>query len=232
MDHHFRLGASGFSDNFTDKYDKGRRPNGIYIPRFQNVNSKNKRKEYLRGFGFQGGSGREKWSRNIKEADFGTAFKEAIKHPGRWRMGLMGFGECLPYHDNKVTLNREVKDINGLSTLTIDCEWKENERKMRKEMMSSAAEMLEAAGLKDITVYDADCNPGLGIHEMGTARMGKDPKTSVLNGHNQMHAVENLFITDGSFMTSSACQNPSLTYMAFTARAANFAVDQIKKNNL
>ena len=208
MDHHFQLGAYGHSDDFQDRYDKGRRPNGIYIPRFQNINQKTKRKNYLRGFGYQGGAGRQKWWRSIKEADFGEPFKEAIKHPGKWNMGLMAFGECLPYHENKVTLNHEVKDVNGLPTLNIDCEWKENEYEMRKEMMSAAAEMLEKAGLKGVNTYDNGCNPGLGIHEMGTARMGRDPKTSVLNGFNQMHAVKNVFITDGSYMTSSACQKP------------------------
>lgn len=231
MDHHFRLGASGYSEDFQDQYYKGRRPNGIYIPRFQNLNAKTKRK-YLRGFGYQGGAGRESWWRTIKEADFGKAFKDELQHPGNWTMGLMGFGECLPYHDNQAKLNKEVLDINGQPTLTIDCEWKDNEYEMRKEMMSAAAEMLEKAGLKNVKTYDSGCNPGLGIHEMGTARMGRDPKTSVLNSYNQMHAAKNVFVTDGSFMTSAACQNPSLTYMAFTARAANHAVEEIRKGNL
>jgi choline dehydrogenase-like flavoprotein len=232
MDHHFRLGASGRTDEFHDQYDKGRRANGIYIPRFQNTNAKTKRKDYLRGFGFQGGGSREKWWREIKEADFGKSFKDAIQHPGDWTMGLMAFGECLPYHENKITLNESVKDKHGLPTLTMDAEWKENEKNMRKEMMSSAAEMLEAAGFKDVKTYDSGCNPGLGIHEMGTARMGRDPKTSVLNGNNQIHECKNVFVTDGSFMTSAGNQNPSLTYMAFTARAANFAVEELKKKNL
>ena len=232
MDHHFRLGASGTSDLFQDEYYKGRRPNGIYIPRFQNISPATKRANYLRGFGYQGGGGRQQWWREIKEADFGASFKEQMAKPGDWSFGLMAFGECLPYHDNKVTLNTEVKDKFGLPTLTMDVEWKENELEMRKEMMSAAAEMLEAAGLKNVSTYDQGCNPGLGIHEMGTARMGKDPKTSVLNKWNQIHAVPNVFVTDGSFMTSAACVNPSLTYMAFTARAANYAVEQLKNNNL
>jgi choline dehydrogenase-like flavoprotein len=232
MDHHFRLGAHGYSEDFQNRYDKGRRPTGVYIPRFQNINEATKRKNYLRGFAYQGEASRENWWRNIKEADFGVSFKNAIQHPGKWKMGLMAFGECLPYHENKVTLNHKVKDINGLPTLNIDCEWKQNEFEMRKEMMSAAAEMLERCGLKDVKAYDRGCNPGLGIHEMGTARMGRDPKTSVLNGFNQMHTTKNVFITDGSFMTSSACQNPSLTYMAFSARAANYAVKQLKVNNL
>jgi choline dehydrogenase-like flavoprotein len=230
MDHHFRLGANGKSEDFKDKYDLGRRPNGIYIPRYQNIGG-NKR-NYLRGFGYQGGGGREGWGRYIAEANYGKAFKEALGQPGEWTMGLMGFGECLPYHENKVTLNTEKKDVLGQPTLILDAEWKSNEFAMRKDMMNDAAEMLEAAGLKDVKTYDSGCNPGLGIHEMGTARMGRDPKTSVLNGWNQIHAVPNVYVTDGSFMTSSGCQNPSLTYMAFTARAADHAVLQIKSGKL
>lgn len=232
MDHHFRLGAGGKSDDFKDMYYMGRRPNGIYIPRFVNLDAKTKRKDYIRGFGYQGGGGRDGWGRYIAEANYGKGLKDALGEPGDWSFGIMGFGECLPYHENKVTLNKEVRDVFGLPTLSIDAEWKENEYAMRKEMMSAAAEMLEAAGLKDVSTYDSGCNPGLGIHEMGTARMGRDPKTSVLNKWNQMHAVSNVFVTDGSFMTSAGCQNPSLTYMAFTARAADYAIKQLDKNAL
>jgi choline dehydrogenase-like flavoprotein len=231
MDHHFRLGARARTDDFSDKYYKGRRPSGFYIPRFQNIDSGSK-KSYLRGFGYQGAASVENWARSIKELDFGEAFKLAMATPGGWNIGMTAFGECLPYHDNKVTLNKQKLDIFGLPTLTMDVEWKENEYAMRKDMMSDAAEMLEAAGFKDVSTYDGKCNPGLGIHEMGSARMGRDPKTSVLNGYNQMHAVKNVFATDGSFMTSAACVNPSLTYMAFTARATNFAVEELKKGNL
>lgn len=230
MDHHFRLGANGTSEEFGDKYYVGRRPNGIYIPRYQNLFTNNK--NYIRGFGYQGGGGREGWERYIAEAEYGKSLKDAISKPGEWTMGLMGFGECLPYHENKVTLNKEVKDVLGMPTLNLDAEWKTNEYNMRKDMMNDAAEMLEAAGLKNVSTYDSGCNPGLGIHEMGTARMGRDPKTSVLNGWNQIHAVQNVFVTDGSFMTSSGCQNPSLTYMAFTARAANYAAEQLKTGKL
>ncbi len=231
MDHHFRLGANGKSDDYKDKYFSGRRPTGIYIPRFQNLDAKSKR-PYLRGFGYQGGGGREGWGRYVAEAEYGKGFKDAISEAGDWSFGMMAFGECLPYHDNKVTLNKELKDIYGLPTLIMDAEWKENEKLMRKDMTANAAEMLEAAGLRDVKTFDAGCNPGLGIHEMGTARMGKDPKTSVLNKWNQVHAAKNVFVTDGSFMTSAACVNPSLTYMAFTARAANYAVEELKKGNL
>ena len=232
MDHHFRLGATGKSDEFRDKTYIGGRPNGIYVPRFQNLNAATQRKNYTRGFGYQGGGGRQGWSRNIGEANFGKAFKEEIITPGQWTMGLMGFGECLPYHENKLYLNEDLKDKHSMSTVTFSAEWKENELEMRKEMMSAAAEMLETAGFKDVSTYDSGCSPGLGIHEMGTARMGRDPKTSVLNKWNQVHAAKNVFVTDGSAMTSAGCQNPSLTYMALTARAANYAADQLQKGAL
>ena len=232
MDHHFRVGASGTIDGFEDKYYKGRRPNGIYIPRFRNLGTKATEQNYLRGYGYQGGGSRENWHRNVRELGFGGQFKDDLFQPGQWRMGLTGFGECLPYHENKVSMNHEKLDKFGMPTLTIDCEFKENELEMRKDMRDSAAEMLEAAGFKDIRLRDDIGGPGLGIHEMGTARMGRDPKTSVLNKWNQVHAVPNVFVTDGACMTSSACQNPSLTYMALTARAADYAYQQINKGDL
>ncbi len=232
MDHHFRLGASGKSDDFNDKYYKGRRPTGIYIPRFRNIDTASKMPNFIRGYGYQGGGSREGWGRYIAEAEYGKGLKDALSSNGDWSFGITAFGECLPYHENKITLNKDLKDVYGLPTLIMDAEWKTNELEMRKDMMSSAAEMLEAAGLKDVHTYDSGCNPGLGIHEMGTARMGVDPKTSVLNKWNQIHSVPNVFITDGSFMTSASCVNPSLTYMAFTARAANYAVEELKKGNL
>ncbi|HJW31014.1 MAG TPA: GMC family oxidoreductase, partial [Saprospiraceae bacterium] len=176
--------------------------------------------------------GRQGWSRSVAEAGVGGDWKERWSDPGQWTMGLLAFGECLPYHDNQVTLNHDLLDPYGMPTLTIDCEWKENELNMRKDMMNEAAAMLEVGGFKDIKTYDRGSNPGKGIHEMGTARMGRDPKTSVLNGWNQVHACKNVFVTDGSAMTSSACQNPSLTYMALTARAAHHAVDELKKQNI
>lgn len=230
MDHHFRVGASGYLPGFTDKYDFGRRPNGFYIPRFRNIDEQ--RKDYIRGFGYQGRGSRENWMRGVRELSFGPELKELLMAPGPWQIGMTGFGECLPYHENKITLNHEVKDKWGQSTLTIDCEFKENEMAMRKDMKSSAVEMLEAAGATDIRPYDSIGAPGLGIHEMGTARMGKDAKTSVLNAFNQVHEAKNVFVTDGACMTSSACQNPSLTYMALTARACDHAVSELKKGNL
>ena len=233
MDHHFRLGARGTYDGFNDRYYKGRRPNGIYIPRFQNLPGRgDTKKSYLRGFGYQGGASRTDLKRFIKELTIGQPIKELVQEPGPWSMGLTGFGECLPNHANKMTLNRAITDINGQPTITFDAEWKENEWEMRKDMTVQAAEILEAAGFKDVKTYDAKSYPGLGIHEMGTARMGRDPKTSVLNGNNQVWDAKNVFVTDGACMTSAACQNPSLTYMALTARAADFAVSELKKGNL
>ena len=234
MDHHFKVGASGTYEGYEGQYYKGRRPNGFYIPRFRNINAATKRDDYIRGFGYQGGGSRTNWMRGIKELDMslGADFKDALVQPGPWQLGMNGFGECLPYEDNRVYLNHEVKDIHGLPTLTIDCEFKDNEMAMRKDMATSAAEMLEAAGFKDIKTYDDGAAPGLGIHEMGTARMGRDRKSSVLNEWNQVWDTPNVFVTDGAAMTSAACQNPSLTYMALTARAADYAVQELKKMNL
>jgi len=232
MDHHHLVGASGETEEFKDQTTVGARPNGIYIPRFVNIDTATKRKDYIRGFGYQGGGGRRGWSRSIAEANFGSAFKEQVSTPGKWSMGMMGFGECLPDHNNRLYLNEELKDIHGMSTVTFDATWRENELKMRIEMQSAAAEMLESAGYKNIQEYNYEPNMGNGIHEMGTARMGRDPKTSVLNKWNQIHAAKNVFVTDGSAMTSAGCTNPSLTYMALTARAANYAADELQKGNL
>ncbi|MXV15087.1 GMC oxidoreductase [Hufsiella ginkgonis] len=230
MDHHFRTGASGESEDYGDKYYYGRRANGIYIPRYRNLNGD--KRDYIRGFGYQGSASRSGWARGVAEMAFGADFKEEVSAPGPWSMGLGGFGETLPYFENKVTLDRSQKDKWGQPVISIDCEFKDNERKMRVDMMNDAAEMLEVAGMKNITTFDKGCFPGMAIHEMGTARMGNDPKTSVLNKWNQMHDVKNVFITDGSCMTSAACQNPSLTYMALTARACDYAVSELKKMNI
>lgn len=234
MDHHFRLGARGTFDGFGDKYYKGRRANGFYIPRFRNVDKASERKDYVRGFGYQGGASRSNWMRNIKEMQqgLGAELKKQLVVPGPWQMGMTAFGECLPYHENKMYLNQEVKDKWGQPTVTFDAEWKENENVMRKDMMAAAAEMLEAAGFKNVQPYNAQSWPGQGIHEMGTARMGRDPKTSVLNKWNQVHEVKNVFCTDGAAMTSAGCQNPSLTYMALTARACDYAVKELNKQNI
>lgn len=232
MDHHFRIGASGVAEGlgFDDKYFFGRRANGIYVPRFRNVGSD--KRDYLRGFGYQGGGGRGSWQRAIAEMGFGADLKDKATKPGPWTMGLGGFGETLPYFENKMYLDRNKKDKWGLPTVVFDAELKENERKMRKDMMNDAAEMLTAAGLKNVNPYDNGSYLGMAIHEMGTARMGRDPKSSILNGWNQMHAVKNVFVTDGAAMTSASCVNPSLTYMALTARAADYAVKELKKRNI
>ncbi|PJB13348.1 MAG: GMC family oxidoreductase [Flavobacteriales bacterium CG_4_9_14_3_um_filter_40_17] len=232
MDHHFKAGATGRYEGFEDQYYKGRRANGIYIPRFRNVDEKSKQKDFLRGYGYQGGGGRNGFADTIAEFSYGKNLTESILEPGNWSMGLMGFGETLPYHENKMFLDYENKDKWDLPTVTFDAEFKQNELNMRKDMIAQGIAMLEAGGFKDIKPMDDIGAPGLGIHEMGTARMGRDPKTSVLNGNNQIHAVPNVFVTDGSFMTSAACHNPSLGYMAFTARAVDFAVKELNKQNI
>ena len=206
--------------------------NGIYIPRFRNLGGNTNQKNFVRGYGYQGGASKDDWRDSIAELGYGQSLKEAVIKPGGWSMGLMGFGECLPYHDNKMTLDYNKLDQWGLPTVTFDAEWKDNEWEMRKDMVAQAMEMLDRSGFKNIRPWDDPGAPGLGIHEMGTARMGRNPKTSVLNGYNQVHAVPNVFVTDGAAMTSSGCQNPSLTYMALTARAANYAISELKKRNL
>lgn len=231
MDHHLKLGASGEMEGFEDKYYSGFRPNGIYIPRFRNLPGDEKR-NYLRGFGYQGAASRQGWSRQVAELSIGAEFKEALGEPGKWTMGIGGFGEMLPYHDNKISLSKDKKDKWNLPVLEFDVEFKENEYNMRKDIVSDAVEMLEAAGVKNVKGNDNGCEPGWGIHEMGTARMGHDSKTSVLNKWNQVWDAMNVFVTDGSFMTSASCVNPSLTYMAMTARAADYAVSELKKGNL
>ncbi|MFD2587280.1 GMC oxidoreductase [Croceitalea marina] len=231
MDHHFKAGARGKIDGFDDKYYKGRKPNGIYVPRFRNVGS-NTMKDFTRGYGYQGGAGRGDYEEMVAEANFGKAYKDAILTPGGWNMNMLGFGEILPYHENKMTLDYEKLDQWGLPTVTFDAEIRQNELNMRKDMIDQAAQMLEKSGAREIEGYDDTYAIGLGIHEMGTARMGSNPKTSVVNEYNQVHACKNVYVTDGAFMTSAACVNPSLTYMAFTARAANHAAQELKKGNI
>jgi choline dehydrogenase-like flavoprotein len=230
MDHHLGIGAGGYVEGYEDKYTFGRRANGFYIPRFRNVG--NDKRDYLRGFGYQGSGSRQGWRHDVAEFSIGGEFKDAMTEPGIWTVGMGGFGEMLPDPTNKVTLDKNVKDKWGLNVLNIDCELKDNEKKMRKDILADAQEILEKAGVKGVQTHDGDGTPGRGIHEMGTARMGRDPKTSVLNGNNQVWDAPNVFVTDGAFMTSASCVNPSLTYMAFTARAAEFAVNELKKGNL
>lgn len=227
MDHHFRAGASGVWEGDLDRYYYGRRANGIYVPRYRNLGSE--KRDYLRGFGYQGGASRQGWQRNIAEFQFGAEFKEAMTTPGQWTMGFGGFGETLPYHENQMYLDPAIRDKWDLPVVVFDAEFRDNERKMRIDMMNDAQEMLEKSGLTEVTTFDKESYPGTAIHEMGTARMGRDAKTSILNGHNRIHSVPNVFLTDGACMTSASCVNPSLTYMALTARAVDFAVGEMKK---
>ncbi|MFB0946517.1 MAG: GMC family oxidoreductase [Spirosomataceae bacterium] len=230
MDHHLAAGASGSWEGFDDQYYVGRRPNGIYVPRFTNW-GKDKR-DFVRGFGYQGSAGRSNGDGTNGEDTFGADFKTAMTKPGPWYFGMQGFGETLPDERNRMELTTN-KDKWGLPIISFDAEYRDNEWKMRETMVNEAANMLEAAGVKNVSTYhDKEKAPGIGIHEMGTARMGLDPKTSCLNKNNQVWGAENVFVTDGAFMTSSSCVNPSLTYMAMTARAADFAVREMKKMNL
>ena len=232
MDHHFRCGAEGTLDeaSLEDKYYYGRRPTGFYIPRYRNLLGE--KRDYLRGFGYQGSAGRAGWSRAVAELGVGAEFKDRMSQPGEWTIGATAFGEMLPNHANRVSIDSAKKDKWGMPVLKIDCATGENERLMRKDMIDDMAEMLEQTGVKKVKTYDNEYFPGMGIHEMGTARMGRDPKTSVLNAHNQVWDAPNVFVTDGSCMVSAACQNPSLTYMALTARAADFAVREMNRRNL
>ena len=232
MDHHFRVGAEGFvvDEALNDRYYYGNRPTGFYVPRFRNVLGD--KRGYLRGFGYQGSASRQGWQRAVREAGIGGDFKDRAAEPGAWQIGGLAFGEILPYHDNQVTLDRTKKDKWGLPVLAIDCETRENERLMREDMKNDMAEMLEAAGVRSVTTYDRGYAMGMGIHEMGTARMGNDPRTSVLNRWNQVWDAPNVFVTDGSCMTSASCVNPSLTYMALTARAVDHAVGELSRRNL
>lgn len=233
MDHHLGAGAYAIVDEHEDKYYKGRKPAGFYIPRFRNIEGESEPTDFIRGFGYQGSASRSNWKRAIKEMSYGEDLKEELIKPGPWVIGMGGFGECLPYHENKMSLNYDNLDEWGLPTVDFDVEFKENEKKMRKDIVEQAVKMMKAAGYTKIMPYDNEDEffPGLGIHEMGTARMGIDPKTSVLGKYNQIHAVPNVYVTDGSCMASSGCQNPSLTYMALTARAANYAAEKFLKEN-
>jgi choline dehydrogenase-like flavoprotein len=232
MDHHFRLGAEGVIEEpgLDRQYYYGQRPTGFYIPRYRNLFGD--QRPYLRGFGYQGSASRRGWQRAVRELGIGGVFKDSMAQPGEWQIGTTAFGEMLPSHDNKVSLDPKRTDKWGLPVLAIDCEIGENERLMRGDMMNDMAELLEAAGVHDVRPYDRGYYPGMGIHEMGTARMGDDPRTSVLNRWNQVWDAPNVFVTDGSCMTSSACVNPSLTYMALTARAADHAVNELARRNL
>ena len=231
MDHVSGAGASGIIPGFLDKYDKGRRPNGIYIPRFKNLSGQTEK--YARGFGYQGWSNREGWKNAMDKPGFGADYKNSFKTPGPWTFSMGSAGEMLPRFRNSVSLHKTKRDKWGMPLIHIDCAYGKNEQLMRVDMMEQAVKMLTDVGLQNVKGnLDENSIPGTVIHEMGTARMGHDPKTSVLNAYNQCHDVNNVFITDGSAMTSSACQNPSLTYMALTARAADYAAGQMKLGDL
>ncbi|MBM38408.1 MAG: GMC family oxidoreductase [Woeseia sp.] len=230
MDHLGGAGASGVFPGHQDVYDVGRRGGGLYLPRFRNVTDKDQR--FLRGYGYQGGAQRLSWSQGNNIAGIGVDFKAKLRKPGPWVFDITGFGEMLPDERNCVRLSNQKKDKWGIPVLEVDCDHRENELAMFDAIMSDAKDLLTEAGLIDIKLKSAKAAPGLMIHEMGTARMGYNPKASVLNKYNQAHEVPNLFVTDGSAMTSSACQNPSLTYMALTARAANSAVEMLREGKI
>ena len=231
MDHIKWGGAGGRFDGWNDKTVVGVRPNGIYVPRFRNVNSKHP--DFVRGYGFQGGAGRSGWQARARTPGLGAEFKQRLIAPGPWSMNLGGFGEMLPRPENRATVHPTLVDAWGIPTLTIDCAWSDNELAMHRDMYVTAAEILEAAGARNIRPDGRGVStPGGTNHEMGTARMGRDRRTSVLNGWNQAWDVPNLFMTDGACMTSSANQNPSLTYMALTARACHYAVEEMKAGRL
>ncbi|MGB1086875.1 MAG: GMC oxidoreductase, partial [Alphaproteobacteria bacterium] len=232
MDHHDGLGALGlFADNL-DSYFYGNRPNATYIPRFRNVGGQDADANFLRGFGYQAMGLRMGWQTMVNLPGFGAAYKDRMIKPGPWAYGMGGFGECLPYADNRVTLDRQNLDRFGIPQAKIRFEWGENEINMRQDLANQGEKILRAAGAVFTIKSDEMSIPGMGVHEMGTARMGKDSKTSVLNKWNQAHDVPNLFITDGSAMTSASCVNPSITYMALTARAADYAVKEFRKGTL
>ena len=231
MDHNYGGGAYALYDGFQDKYYYGKRPTAAYIPRFRNFGN-DRQTHFIRGYAYSVRGRRERGVEKEGAAPIGAAFKENLTKIGPWSLKLNGMGEHLPYFENHVALSQDKTDQWGMPLLEIECEFKENEKNMSKDMANTAAEMLEAAGCRNIEPHLSSRDPGRSIHEMGTARMGRDPRTSMLNGNNQMHAVKNVFVSDGACMTSSACQNPSLTYMALTARAANFAVSEMRKLNI
>jgi choline dehydrogenase-like flavoprotein len=231
MDHIMGGGASGRIDAPLDRHSIGDRPNGIYVPRFVNVGT-NKSSSFVRGYGFQGGGGRSDWGRGMEQAGFGAEFKTSLRKPGPWGFTFYGFGEMLPSESNFVEIDKTTVDAWGIPVVKIHCVYDDNAKALVHDMSITGAEMLAEAGAHDIQPFTSNNPPGLVIHEMGTARMGRDPKTSVLNANNQCHDVPNLFITDGACMASTACQNPSITYMALTARAAAFAVEAMKRREL
>lgn len=230
MDHHSSAGASGIHDGFKDKYYKGRRPCGYLIARYRNLDEGDNL-GFVRGYNIQGRGERQEWRSRMHSPGFGADYKRVLTTPGPWRIWMGGWGECLPYYGNRVYLDETETDKWGSPLIRINFSFGENERTMMDDIKNTSMAMLKTAGFTNIDGFNYNKPGGSTIHEMGTARMGKNPETSVLNRNNQLHSVKNVFITDGSCMTSSACQNPSLTYMALTARAVDYAVsnyEQIK----
>lgn len=230
MDHVTGAGAMGVIPGLMDSRQVGNKPAGMYMPRFRNVARKDA--PFARGFAFQGVTGRSNWTRGMTTPGFGAGFKEELRSAGPWFALLAGFGECLPRYENRVSLDMNRRDAWDMPLISTSFDWGENERLMAKHMTADARDILQAVGAHGVQELPNLSPGGMGIHEMGTARMGRDPRSSYLNGFNQSHELRNLFVTDGACMTSSANQNPSLTYMALTARAANHAVDQLKENLL
>lgn len=231
MDHIMAGGATGTLPWARDRREIGNRPDAIYVPRFRNV--KTKHPDFLRGYGFEGRAERAGWDRGSEMPGFGAEFKKSLVGDlGPWEMSFDGFGEMLPRHENYIELDPHLVDAWGIPALRVNCVYSDNEKKMQADMVVSATEMLEALGATNIRPFKEDNPPGLVIHETGTARMGRDPKTSVLNGHNQMWDVPNVFITDGACMASTANQNPSITYMALTARAVDYAHQLLNRREL
>lgn len=233
MDHTLSQGAIGFMPGHEDKVIYGNRPNGIYIPRFRNLDGQDEDAGFLRGYGYQGGAMRMGWQGTVGQTPgFGKELKASLRKPGPWMMVLTGFGECLPYRENSMALSTSKTDRYGIPQVRFDFSFKENENAMREDIVRQAEAMLRSAGAAHVMPFNNNSVGGEGIHEMGTARMGDDPATSVLNRWNQAHDVPNLFVTDGACMTSASCVNPSLTYMALTARAADYAARLVQEGQL
>jgi choline dehydrogenase-like flavoprotein len=230
MDHHNGGGATASYSGLSDRYYRGRRSTSMYIPRFRNVSKREDK--FKRGYGYEVYTHRDSWTRGIDGTEFGADFKNEITRPGEWSLYMEGYGETLSNHENRMWIAPETPDAWGIPRIHVSMQYRDNEKAMAQQMMDDAVEMLQAAHLENIRGFNHPVTPGSVIHEMGTARMGRDPKTSVLNGHNQIHAVPNVFVTDGSCMVSSPTQNPSLTYMALTARAADYAVEKLKRGEI
>ena len=230
MDHYSGPGAAASYDILKDQYYFGQRSTSTYIPRYQNLHKQDRK--FTRGFAYEVYASRADWGRGYSSAGTGAEWKDSLCEPGNWSASIFAFGECLPDQKNHVSLDTSKKDKWGLPLLNIEMEYGENERAMHDDMINDAKEMLGAGDPEWVVEINDPSVPGMTIHEMGTARMGNDPRTSVLNKFNQCHDAPNVFVTDGACMVSTACQNPSLTYMALTARACDYAVQQLKKGEI